>query len=138
MSSKLKIGNRQPSSGKRIQVQAEVEESPQLQPPVFSLRYLRPGYSLPDCTTEQKAAFADTLHKLSQMTWAEIAVAHRHGNGTEIIARSSIKAAIPDHITKDVNLLAFRFSGMAPMVGYRDRAVFYVIWIDPRFTLYDH
>ena len=138
MSSKLKIGNRQPFSGKRIQAQAEVEESPQLQPPIFSLRHLRHGYSLPDCTSEQKASFADTLHKLSQMTWAQINVAPRHGSGSEIIAQNAIKTTIPSHITKDVNLLAFRFYGMAPMVGYRDGAIFYVVWLDPSFTLYNH
>ncbi len=135
---KSKIPSRSPSSGRRLQVHADAAESPQHQPPLFSLRHLRRDFSLSDCTQEEKAAFADTLHKLSQMTWAEINTAPRHGSGHEIISRDAIKSSIPDHITEDVNLLAFRFHGKAPMIGYRDGAIFYVVWIDPHFKLYDH
>lgn len=135
---KSKIQSRLPSSGKRLQVPVDAAESPQYQPPLFSLRYLRREFSLSDCNQKEKAAFADTLHKLSQMTWAEINTAPRHGSGHEIIARDAIKASIPAHITEDVNLLAFRFYGKAPMVGYRDGSIFYVVWIDPHFKLYDH
>ncbi|MEG4867017.1 MULTISPECIES: hypothetical protein [Microcoleaceae] len=44
--------------------------------------------------------------------------------------------AIPSHLQDDVNFIAFRFGGMAPMVGYRDGAVLYIIWLDRDFTLY--
>lgn len=72
------------------------------------------------------------------MTWAEINIAPRHGSGHEIISRGAIKFSVPAHITEDVNLLAFRFHGKAPMVGYRDGAIFYAVWIDPHFKLYNH
>ena len=43
------------------------------------------------------------------------------------------------HLTEDVQrLIAFRFAGNAPMVGYRVQAIFYILWLDRDFTLYDH
>lgn len=122
--------NRRLEKGARFSVAATTEELPQQQPPVFSFRYLSKDYSLEQCTKDEKAALADTLFKLSQLTWSQIESAPRHGSGYEKIARGAIKAAIPAHITEDVNLIAFRFCGKAPMIGYRDRAIFYIIWLD--------
>lgn len=128
------------SAGKRFSAPDTPTGSSQQRRPLFSLQYLStdPEYSLSRCTREQKAAFADMLAKLSQMSWAEINQAPRHGLGCEKISPSSIKAAIPSHITEDVNFLAFRFWDKAPMVGYRRQEVFYIIWLDRNFRLYDH
>jgi len=79
-----------------------------------------------------------TLYKLSQLTWSQIQSSPRHGLGYEKIPRAAIKAPVPSLITEDTNFIAFRFSGKKAMVGYRDRAVFYVVWLDRNFTLYDH
>jgi hypothetical protein len=124
--------------GERIQVRSNPDAQLQLQPPTFSLRYLNKDYCLSKCTKEEKAAFADKLHKLSQLSWQEIMQADRHGLGFEKIAHSAIKTSIPAHLGEDVNIIAFRFAGKAPMVGYRDQATFYVIWLDRDFTLYRH
>lgn len=123
---------------KRVSALQASDVSSEQQPPLFSLRYLDNNYSLSNCTKDEKAAFADTLHRLSQVTWNQINSLPRHGLGYERISRSSITAAIPSHVKEDVNLIAFRFCGKAPMVGYRDRAVFYIIWLDLDFTLYPH
>ena len=56
----------------------------------------------------------------------------------EKIERDALRAGIPRHITEEVNLVAFRFFGKAPMVGYRVKAIFYVVWLDRAFTLYPH
>ena len=72
------------------------------------------------------------------MTWAQIRASDRHASGYEQIARSSIRGAIPPDITEDVSFIAFRFCAKAPMVGYRDGAVFHVIWLDRDFSLYRH
>ena len=114
------------------------EISPESLPPYFSLRYLSGDYCLSLCTRDEKAAFADTLHRLSKLTWAQIKSSPRHGLGCEKIERYEIRTGIPSHITEDVNIIAFRFSGLKPMVGYRDRATFYVLWLDRDSTLYDH
>lgn len=114
------------------------ELPPSKQKPIFSLHYLNREYCLSCCNSEEKAAFADTMHKLSQLTWQQIDCAPRYGSGYEKIARNAIRSGIPSHVTDDVNFIAFRFCGMAPMVGYRDRNIFHVIWLDRAFTLYDH
>ena len=107
--------------------------------PVFCLRYLESNYGLEQCTRDQQADFAQALRKRSQMTWREILTTPRHGLGAEKIDRKSIKAPIPNHITADVDFfIAIRFSGLAPMVGYRIQDVFRIIWLDSKFELYKH
>lgn len=124
--------------GERISARETTDIPPEQQPPMFSLRYINKGYSIAECTKDEKAALVDTLYQLSQLTWSQIKASPRHGLGYEKIDRNAIKSSIPTHIKDDVNFIAFRFCGMAPMVGYRDAAVFYVIWLDRDFTLYPH
>ncbi len=113
--------------------------SPDMEPPIFSLRYMVQGYSVADCDKDQKAAFADALWKRSQLTWAQIKGAPRQGLGTEKISRQAIKNPIPSHVMPDVTyFLALRFYHKAPMVGYRTGNIFYILWLDCKFTLYDH
>lgn len=107
-------------------------------PPIFSLRYLQKGYCVDCCERDEKAALADKLFRLSSLSWSEIRHLPRHGLGYEKIARSSLKAGIPAHITEDADFIAFRFCGKAPMVGYKLGGTFYIVWLDRAFTLYDH
>ena len=125
--------------GKRIATPSPTQApAPEQQKPIFSMQYLRKDYCLSACNKDEKAAFADTLHKLSQLTWNQINSSARHGLGYERISRESIRSSIPGHIKDDANFIAFRFCGKAPMVGYRDRNIFHVIWIDRSFSLYNH
>ena len=130
--------NKRKEKGERISARETTDIPPEQQPPLFSLRYMNKHYSISQCTKDEKAALADTLHQLSQLTWSQIKASPRHGLGYEKIDRNVIKSSIPSHIKDDVNLIAFRFCSMAPMVGYRDGAVFYIIWLDRDFTLYPH
>lgn len=109
-----------------------------LEPPVFCFRYLDKTHGLDSCDKDEKAALASTLHKLSQLSWNQLRLAPRHGVGYEIIENNSFRVAIPKHITEDVHLIAFRFSGKAPMIGYKDEAVFRIVWLDRVFKVYDH
>jgi hypothetical protein len=107
--------------------------------PIFCLRYLDDEYNLNGCTKNEKAHFADALRKRSQMSWQDIKMAPRRGLGLEKIDRNTIKAPIPNHITEDIeHFIAIRFCGKAPMVGYRSNDIFRIIWLDSKFTLYDH
>ncbi|NJN76127.1 MAG: hypothetical protein HC796_07905 [Synechococcaceae cyanobacterium RL_1_2] len=107
--------------------------------PLFSLHYLQSGFDLSSCSQRQQADFAKALRKRSQMTWGKIRATDRHGLGDEKINRKSIKAPIPSFITEDVDFfIALRFSGNAPMVGYRIRDIFRIVWLDSKFKLYDH
>jgi hypothetical protein len=129
----------QPRPGKFVQPKpAESGSDTQLYP-IFSLRYIEKDYCLSLCQREEKAAFADTLHEISQRTWGEIRqIGRKQGGGHEIIARNAMRCSIPRHITEDVNFIAFRFYDRARMVGYKDGALFYIVWLDRSYLLYDH
>jgi len=108
-------------------------------PPAFCLHHLQKNHGLDDCTDEEKAALIDTMYRLGQQTWLQLrANFKKHGLGGETINRGSIKAAHPPSVSADVTYLAYRFYGQAPMVGYRDGHVFYILWLDRDFTLYNH
>lgn len=109
-------------------------------PPLFSLERIQAGdYCFSSMSTDCKAFFGDAIFRRRTLTWSEIKQAGRHGLGFEKIAKSSIKAPIPAFIKDDVDhFLAFRFNGMRPMVGFRQRDIFYVLWFDHNFTLYPH
>lgn len=124
--------------GGRIRATAESTGSTDGVPPVFCLRHLAEGWKISDCERDDQAAFALTAERLSQLTWQEIRSAHRHGLGAEKISRDALKAAVPGSVTEDVQFLALRFSGKKPMVGFRSREIFHVVWLDPSFKLYDH
>jgi hypothetical protein len=107
--------------------------------PIFNLEHLKGHYCLSVCTTEEKAAFADAIHKRSQMTWGDIQRAPKHGLGSETIKRGALRVqSFPPDLTEDIPILALRFHGNAPMVGYRRGRVFTVLHLDRDFTLYDH
>jgi hypothetical protein len=106
--------------------------------PIFSFEHLQKGYCISDCESSEKVALADKLREMSQLTWEQLRNAGRKGMGYEKIARSAINPSIPAVATEDVNLIAFRFCGNAPFVGFRVHRVFHVLWLDRSFTLYDH
>ena len=124
--------------GGRIRLRVGQAISPQQMRPKFSLEHLQKSFCLSACEKDEKASLADRMHRLSQLTWQQITHAPRHGLGTETIARSAIKDVIPSCITEDTNIIALRFHDKAPMVGFRLEEVFYIVWLDRSFKLYDH
>jgi len=108
------------------------------QMPHFSLEHLQAPYAVDNCDQQHQAALAMALWKRSRMTWSEIISAPRHGLGTEMIARSSLRVPVPRGITDDVDFIALRFHGNAPMVGFRVGRVFHVVWLDHDFSVYPH
>lgn len=124
-----------PDQGRFVPTKTDAA-SPDALHPAFSLRYVEKRYCISDCDKSEKSHFAEKILKLSQMTWAQIKQSHRHSFGTEII--SQLEAKLPVAAPKGAHALAFRFSGKKPMVGYRDGNIFYVVWFDREFTLYDH
>jgi hypothetical protein len=127
------------NQGARISAPGNADTgSTQGQTPVFGLEYLRGQYCLSECSDEHKAAFASRLHLLSGKTWGEINIAPRKGIGFEKIKRDQLNATVPAHVSSETAIIAFRYHGNHPMVGYRDGRVFHVLFIDRDFTLYDH
>lgn len=80
----------------------------------------------------------DRLRILGKLTWKEIRQEHKHRYGTETIDRDSLKVGIPQFVTEDIRLIAFRAYDLVAMVGYKSERVFYVLWIDREFRLYNH
>jgi len=118
----------------------QVPVDPDRLPPIFSFEMMKDGngYSVNCCDTEHQAAVAKRLFHLSQMTWLQIRQAPRHGAGTEKILRTSIKPALPPNLSEDAEIVALRYKGMHPMVGYRNGRVFYVLLIDHTMDAYPH
>lgn len=109
-------------------------------PPVFSLERVQSGnYCFSILNQEDKAQFAESIFKRRSLTWSEIKNINRHGLGFEKISKDAIKTSLPPFIKDDVeHFIAFRFNGMKPMVGYRVKDIFYVLWFEHNFTLYSH
>lgn len=128
------------NKGKRILV----NESPpdyDNNPPIFSLQLVQDNkkYGFSELTKEDKASFSNTLYKRRNISWKELKCKDRHGLGFEKINRSCIKAPIPSFLSDDVtHFLAFRYNGMKAMLGYRKKDIFFILWFDPDFTLYNH
>jgi hypothetical protein len=109
-------------------------------PPHFSFEKMRDktGYSVACCDQQNQSALVKQLFILSRMKWSEIRNAPRHGVGTEKIPRDQLKAPLPQGISDDVEILALRYNGKRPMLGYRDGRTFQILLLDHNFTAYDH
>ena len=111
-----------------------------LKPVLFSLEKVQSGkFGFDQLDRDDKGFFSEAMFKRKDLTWNEIQQNGRHSLGMEKINRSSIRTGIPNFITEDVSSFqAFRFKAKAPMVGYREKDVFFVLWFDPTFELYKH
>lgn len=108
--------------------------------PVFSFKQMRNGkYHIDKCEKEEKASLALKMSKIGQLTWQELRFADKHGLGFEKISKNTIKKDSVYFLTDDISLIAFRFCGKAPMVGYKcSNGAFHILWLDRDNTLYDH
>lgn len=141
MGSKKKIKIKRPKDeSKRFDLSdSNSTPSPEELPPVFSFEHIQSPYSHEECQPQELAALVKKLCQLSKIPWGQIKQVHRHGCGCEQIQRSSIKGvSIPKFITPDITLLAFRFYGKAPMIGFRSERIFHIVWLDRDFTVYKH
>lgn len=131
-----KLKPRTPETGERIRTHASSADTDDRKRPVFCFEHMVSGFCIDDCNRDEKAALADALFKRSKLTWGELKQSGRHQLGYEKIDRTALNKKIPKSITEDVQVIAFRFCGKAPMVGYRDREVFRVIWLDRSYPTF--
>ena len=126
------------TQGKRLQTGLQ-EEAPDLAPPKFSFRYLQSEYCISKCNRNEKLSFLNKMLQMSQVPWARLRQAPRHGIGYETIKSDCLRANVPEKVAEDVTIIAFRFHDRAPMVGFRGAdGTFYIIWFDREHKLYDH
>ncbi|AVF43574.1 hypothetical protein [Acinetobacter nosocomialis] len=105
---------------------------------VFSFRYTQNNHCLSKCEKHEKLDLLDSIFQRREMTWKEIIVADRHKLGSEKIERKSLKVTVPNSVPKDAKIWALRFCDLAPMVGYYENNIFYILWLDRAFKVYKH
>ncbi|TDO22762.1 hypothetical protein [Pedobacter duraquae] len=138
MKTKSKLKGVKPTKGKLLK-EKEVVSIDAFQHPVFCFKYIHQDFDLNHCTADEKVALIEQIIRLSGMTWNDIKLAPKHGLGSEKITISAINAGLPEMLTEDVDhLLALRFLGKAPFVGWRNKFIFHIFYIDRGFTLYKH
>ena len=103
---------------------------------VFSFRYIVKGYDINDCKDKNdQCGVARRISVLSKQTWNQLILNDRHHGGMEKINKLNVpKPPLFENKTP----VAFREGNMKPMVGVREKHVFYVLWIDHNRTVYDH
>jgi hypothetical protein len=110
-------------------------------PPRFSFRDIitNSKFSFDALEQKDKVNLINTLNVLGHLTWSEIYKQPRHKSGCETIDKEALKFALPSNIPRDCTILAFRFNGMAPMLGYKSAfGTFYILAFDPKFKAYKH
>jgi hypothetical protein len=106
------------------------------EPPKFSLRYVQPDYCISLCKPSERLDFVNAMLKRKDRAWKHLESDPHQGLGCEVI-RNGVNVRIPD-CAKDKAILSFKFSGKKSMVGFRERDIFYILWFDRDFSVYDH
>lgn len=108
--------------------------------PVFCFRHLHKRYHLDKCNDSEKKCLIDQIAMLSLNAWTDIQLSGKHGIGAEKISINALRGAkLPANFTEDItHLLAFRFDGKKPFIGFRNGFIFHIFFIDRAFTLYNH
>jgi hypothetical protein len=108
--------------------------------PIFCFKYIHNNYSLEQCNDSQKVSFIDKIIMLSSITWDLINKNNKHKLGYEKMPISELIPSCPAFITPDVkHLLVFRYHGLKPFLGHRNRFIFHIIFIEREFgEVYEH
>ncbi|QDK79754.1 hypothetical protein EXU85_14500 [Spirosoma sp. KCTC 42546] len=125
--------------GSKFHLDEKVIQMPDLDYPVFCFKHIHPDYSIERLSQEEKSALLDAIYKRGKMSWNDLQLSNRHKLGSAKIAIDSIKAGLPNSVTGDIEfLLAFRYFNMKPFLGYRNRFIFHIVFIDYQRDVYDH
>ncbi|MDR0510372.1 MAG: hypothetical protein LBH06_04695 [Rikenellaceae bacterium] len=138
---KRRIQTPAPRQGKNVKLAESHNKLPDFTHPVFCFKYLHKDYGLEQCSDQEKKSLIEQIIQISRCDWHKLQLSPRHGIGSEKIEISSLRngVSIPYDLTEDVNfLIAFRFDGMKPIIGHRNKFIFHVFFIDRDFTLYRH
>jgi hypothetical protein len=111
---------------------------PKIDYPIFCFKHLKLDFKKDH---EYYFRFVERIQKLSQLTWKQINVAHRHGFGTEKMPVGEIKPDLPNFVTPYVtDLTVFRANGdNRPFLGLRKNNIFHIIFLEETFgDVYNH
>lgn len=85
-----------------------------------------------------QAEFALALRKRADLTWSQLRQVPHETLGYERMPRDQIRAPIPPFFAEDETPIVFRIADRGRIVGFRQDAVFHVVWVDMKFELYPH
>lgn len=110
-------------------------------PPAFSFERMQDGSgsSFNCCGDDDRHHLAKRIYMLSRMPWKEIKQAPAKGLGAESIPRFRIKRPVPNAVTEDIqSFYSLHYVGKKRFVGYRVGQIFFILWVDHSFEVYDH
>ena len=109
--------------------------------PKFSFEFCFDSKRGLDNTTKQTMQFVmEKVAYLSKVTWKEIQQLPK-AQGFEKIPKSSFKSlpGLPNKFCNEVKIDVFRLRNKAGrLIGYIEDEIFFVVWIDTKFDMYDH
>lgn len=106
--------------------------------PVFSFKNFSSGDFGLNCESNEFKELVSHLRTLGNITWQQIQNSYRHGLGSEEIKSAELKVTVPECYGNPENVLAFRYSGKKAFLGIRNGQVLDILFIDPKFTIYNH
>lgn len=107
--------------------------------PIFSFRHMkyRSDNCLSQCSEDSKSSVVNTLLKISQLSWNQIASAPRTGLGFESIPLHRFSVPLPPIVTEEVtNLKIFRYSASGRIAGIREKDIYHILLVGT--NLYTH
>jgi len=113
---------------------------PDEHPPRFSFRLIvkHPDFGYDSLEKEHKIALINRINVLGNIPWKDLRTLDRN-RGYEKINREQLRFSVPNEVPSESEIIRFRFSDKAPMLGYRSTfGTFYIIAFDTKFIAYDH
>ncbi|NTV19048.1 MAG: hypothetical protein HGA83_06435 [Bacteroidales bacterium] len=132
---------RHPGISKGARFSANVSEERETPQVLFSFRHIQPGqFCFSAMNHKQKGDFADALFRRKDFTWRDLYSLDHRKLGVEQLPAEIMKTKRPACLTEDVDKFSvIRFSNAdGRIVGFRKEHIFYILWIDCNFELYDH
>lgn len=134
------------SSGKNVPAPLSLLIDYEETKPLFSLEYTTcRGYAVRSCGIQDKAIFLDAIHKRSGLTWKQLRnERYENGLGWEILQNERtnmrLRKMAKKKLTDDVKMWIFRAKPktIKRIVGHRENQVFYILFLDPNGSLYEH
>jgi len=119
----------------------QTDSAPDDFPTAFSFEKMQDdsGHSINCCGNEDRVNLIKRMFMLSKMPWKEIRNASSKGFGAEQIPKYRVKKTVPSSVTEDVDAFtSLHYSGKRRFIGYRVGRIFYILWVDYNFKVYDH
>ncbi|MGA2677788.1 MAG: hypothetical protein ABSF37_00650 [Sedimentisphaerales bacterium] len=131
------LKNRETNQRDGIRLHSTTTVSYQTFKPLFDIRCDDNNHCLERCDGQVKKEFANTVHKLGQMTWQQIETSARTGLGYEKIPFEQIKANSNHYpISKDEKIKVFRLTDAHRLAGIRKDRTFVILWVTQVHDLY--